>query len=121
MNRIVPLFCVAALSACTAPNNGVRVSAQQPAKPTAKMAAVPQSRNEPIFYNGKTYQLRFSPAGPGSYAMSVAGMSATQTKDAEAVATSSLRYFACRDGQNGKLTDTPHYDGSLWRMTARCA
>jgi hypothetical protein len=74
-----------------------------------------------VFYNGKTYQLHFSPAGPGTYAMTVSGMSAKQQKDAEAVATSSLRYFACKEGNTGKLTNKPSYENSIWRLTARCA
>ena len=65
----------------------------------------PQSppRSEPIFYNGKTYRLDFSPRGSGVYDMAVSGMSSGQQKDAMAVATSSLGYFACPDGQKGRL------------------
>lgn len=122
MNRKLFLVSAVALASCTSPDSGVRVTAQAPAKPVAKASsAVPQTRTEPIFYNGKTYQLHFSPAGPGIYAMTVSGMSAKQARDAEAVATSSLRYFACKEGFSGKLTGKPSYDSSIWRMTARCA
>jgi hypothetical protein len=120
MNRKLLIVLALMLQACTSQDSSVRVTAQAPVKPAPKAAAVPQTRTEPVFYNGKTYQLHFSPAGPGAYAMTVAGMSAKQAKDAEAVATSSLRYFACKEGFTGKLTDKPRYDSSIWRMTARC-
>jgi hypothetical protein len=119
MNRLLSSLCLLLLAACTSADNGVRVTAQVPEKPVPKKA-VPQTRTEPVFYNGKTYQLHFAPAAPGTYAMTVSGMSAGQGKDAEAVATSSLRYFACPDGKTGKLTDTPRYESAIWRLTARC-
>lgn len=120
MNRILLPLLTFALAACTAQNPQVRVTAEQPpAQPAPK--AVLQTRNEPIFYNGKTYQLRFAPGAAGAYAMSVAGMGSNQSKDATAVATSSLRYFACKEGMTGKLTSAPRYDGKVWHMTVRCA
>jgi hypothetical protein len=120
MNRYLFIIFTFMLAACTSQESSVRVTAEAPVKPTPKSSAVPQTRTEPVFYNGKTYQLHFTPAGPGTYAMTVSGMSAGQRKDAEAVATSSLRYFACKEGHTGKLTDQPHYETSIWRMTARC-
>jgi hypothetical protein len=122
MNRKLFLIAALALAACTSRDSSVRVTAQAPVKPVVKASpAVPQTRTEPVFYNGKTYQLHFSPAGPGAYSMTVSGMSARQAKDAEAVATSSLRYFACKEGFTGKLTAKPSFDSGIWRMTARCA
>jgi hypothetical protein len=50
----------------------------------------------------------------------VSGMGPKQQKDAVAVATSSLGYFACPDGQKGQLTGTPRYEGSVWKLAARC-
>lgn len=80
-----------------------------------------KSRSEPIFYNGKTYRLDYSYAeGQAAFDMKVSGMSARQEKDAVAVATSSLRYFACPDGQQGQLRGQPAYDGGVWRMQAAC-
>ena len=120
MNRLFLFPVLLMLAACSTQNSNVRVTAEQPPAPPPK--AVPQARNEPVFYNGKTYQLRFAPsATAGSYAMSVQGMTAGQAKDAEAVATSSLRYFACKEGMTGKLSMRPRYDGKLWHMTAHCA
>ncbi len=85
-----------------------------------KPAPAPVARSEPIFYNGKTYQLDFRPGGAGIYDMTVSGMTAKQQKDAIAVATSSLGYFACPEGQRGKLTQEPVYTASKWRIQARC-
>jgi hypothetical protein len=97
MNRKLLVTLTLVLAACTSQDSGVRVTAQAPVKPAPKAPAVPQTRTEPIFYNGKTYQLHFSHA------------------------TSSLRYFACKDGSTGKLTTKPSYQNNIWRMTARCA
>ncbi len=112
------ILCLALpLAACNNEANGVRISAEKAAPPAPVIA---KPRSEPIFYNGKTYQLDFAPQAGGGFAMAVAGMSARQEKDAVAVATSSLRYFACPDGKTGKLTNKPAYAGSTWKMQARC-
>ena len=52
--------------------------------------------------------------------MTVSGMSAKQRKDAEAVATSSLAYFACPEGQRGRLQNTPAFTNAKWHMQAKC-
>jgi hypothetical protein len=89
-------------------------------KSKSAAAPAPTARSEPIFYNGKTYRLDFSPKSGGSYDMTVSGMTAKQQKDAEAVATSSLGYFACPEGQRGKLQTKPAYADAKWRMQAKC-
>jgi hypothetical protein len=100
------------LTACQS-DNGARITSSAPAATGA--------RSEPVFYNGKTYQMSFnSTKGSGLYDMTVAGMGPGQKKDAVAVATSSLGYFACPDGQRGQLASEPSYVGSTWRMQARC-
>jgi hypothetical protein len=106
-----------ALCGCSQKDNGVRVSAE---KPVVAQVPVQKARSEPIFYNGKTYQLRFAPASGGAYDMAVSGMTDKQQKDAVAVATSSLRYFACPDGKTGKLLNQPSYSAGAWKMTGRC-
>jgi hypothetical protein len=116
---VVLAISVLALAACTAKDNGVRVTDVKPAPPKP-VAPVSGGRTEPIFYNGKTYTLKFSPSGGGSYAMAVRGMSAGQQKDAVAVATSSLRYFSCPDGKTGKVIGKPNYQGGEWVLSARC-
>lgn len=103
-----------ALSACNADDPSVRITHEKP--PAPPVAA----RSEPIFYNGKTYHLDFRPTTGGVYDMAVSGMSPKQQKDAVAVATSSLAYFACPDGQRGKLQGTPAYADAKWRMQAKC-
>jgi lipopolysaccharide export system protein LptC len=113
-SHLILLAALLALSACKS-GPAVRITNDKPeAKPVA------QSRSEPIFYNGKTYHLDFSPAGGGAYDMAVSGMNPKQKNDAVAVATSSLGYFACPDGQRGKLQNSPAYAGAKWRMQAKC-
>jgi hypothetical protein len=102
-------------TACTPKPKEVRITND------AVAAVQTKARSEPIFYNGKTYQLDFAPNDSGNFDMIVVGMSETQEADAKAVATSSLRYFACPDGQTGKLIGSPKYAAAKWRMTARCA
>ncbi len=110
------LLIVVPLAACNNDANGVRVSTQ-----TSTPAPVAKARSEPVFYNGKTYQLDFAPDGGGSFAMAVGGMTAKQEKDAVAVATSSLRYFACPEGRTGTLTRKPAFAAGTWKMQARCS
>lgn len=102
-----------ALAACS--QSDVRVTRE---KPAAQVVMTP--RSEPIFYNGKTYRLDFSPKGPNQFEMAVSGMGPKQQKDAVAVATSSLGYFACPDGQKGRLLANPVYADAKWRMQAKC-
>jgi hypothetical protein len=119
MKNIFPLLiALIGLSACTKNDASVRVTNDRP--PAAPVVAPQQARSEPIFYNGKTYNLKFAPTNAGVYDVAVNGMSAKQQKDATAVATSAIRYFACPDGKTGKLIEQPRYDGSAWRMSARC-
>lgn len=84
------------------------------------------SRSEPIFYNGKHYRLRYDYVDAlSAFNMKVSGETARMTdgqeKDAVAIATSSLRYFACPDGQSGQLVSKPKYSDGVWAMQARCA
>jgi hypothetical protein len=114
VHSVILLAAAAMLASCgTEPQ--VRITNE---KPAPKQVA---PRSEPIFYNGKTYRLDFGPRGNGVYDMSVSGMSSKQQKDAEAVAVSSLGYFACPDGKRGKLQNRPAYKDSKWRMQARCS
>jgi hypothetical protein len=114
LNRLVLPFAAALLLAGCKSDNTVRITSDAP------VAKAQPARSEPIFYNGKTYHLDFSPASGGIYNMAVSGMGPKQKKDAVAVATSSLGYFACPDGQRGKLQNEPAYAEAKWRMQARC-
>ena len=103
------------LSACGEPSS-VRITHDRP----ASEAVVMKPRSEPIFYNGKTYQLDFAPKAANLFDMSVSGMGPKQQKDAVAVATSSLGYYACPEGQKGRLQGNPVYADAKWRMQAKC-
>lgn len=114
MNRLVlAVATTAALSACKSAST-VRITNDKP------QAVQTASRSEPIFYNGKTYKLDFSSRDAGLFDMAVSGMGPKQKKDAVAVATSSLGYFACPDGQRGRLQNDPAYADAKWRMQAKC-
>ena len=110
------ILSTVSLAACQ--GDGVSIKAE---KQGASAAVINRPRSEPIFYNGKTYQLDFAPAGKGTFNMAVAGMGPKQEKDAVQLATSSLRYYACPDGKTGKLLNKPMYGGGTWRMAAHCA
>ena len=111
---LILLVAALGLAACSE-SPDVRVTRTKPAS-----QVVMKPRSEPIFYNGKTYRLDFSPKGPNLFQMSVSGMGPGQQKDAVAVATSSLGYFACPEGQKGRLQGNPAYVSSKWTMQARC-
>ena len=114
LSNLIPLAATAALLAACSSQPTVRVTNDKPAAPQVA------SRSEPIFYNGKTYKLDFSPRANGGYDMAISGMGPKQKKDAINVATSSLSYFACPDGHRGKLQNEPAYVEAKWRMQAKC-
>lgn len=119
MRNLIPcvilLGAAAALAGCDSSPSSVRITRDKPVA-----AALPAKRSEPIFYNGKTYHLDMSSRGAGLYDLAVSGMGPKQQKDAENVATSSLAYFACPDGQRGRLASSPAYADAKWRMQAKC-
>lgn len=120
MNRLIVIVAIAAtgLAACAEKPKVVSVT-HTAKKPAPK--AITKSRSEPIFYNGKTYNLAYDyAASANAFDMRVSGMAASQQKDAVAVATSSLGYFACPEGQRGQLTGAPRYEAAQWKMQARC-
>ena len=118
MNRNINLiFSAALLVGCSNTPSAVRIT-NEPA-PSAVVQA--KSRSEPIFYNGKTYKLDFAPQVSGGYAMAVSPMTGKQEKDAVAVATSALRYYACKDSQKSSLVSKPRFAENAWRMTAQCS
>jgi hypothetical protein len=117
---IIAGVAVLVLAGCASTENGVRVSQDKQAPVAAAQEPKQAWRTEPIFYNGKTYQLKFAPVDGGSYSMAVLGMRASQKKDAVAVATSSLRYFKCKDSQKGLITSGPSFADEAWKMTAKC-
>ena len=115
MNRILISAVAAALLSGCAEKNNVNITHGTPRVQT-------NSRSEPIFYNGKTYELDYSYAESSTaFEMRVSGMGPKQQKDAVAVATSSLGYFACPDGQRGHMIGSPNYSGGVWKLQAKCA
>ena len=113
LNRLVLIAAAAALLAGCKTGSTVRIE-------NAKPQPVAAARSEPIFYNGKTYQLDFSPAGSGLYDMAVSGMGPKQQKDAVQLATSSLSYYACPDGHRGRMEGVAAYANAKWRLQAKC-
>jgi hypothetical protein len=84
-----------------------------------------QSRSEPIFYNGKHYALNYTyNDATKAFDMKVSGTTAAMKpdsqRDAVNIASSSLGYFACPDGQRGHLVGSPKFDGGVWALQARC-
>ena len=113
MNHIAAILAFA-LAACSHEPAGVRLTKDVPNTPA------PAAKVEPVFYNGKTYQVSLSPTGDGSTALNIAGMNAGQVKDAAALGASSFHHFACKDSQKAILTPAI-YDGVNWKATAHCA
>jgi hypothetical protein len=80
------------------------------------------TRSEPVYYNGKTYHLdyTYTPAQGGVFDMKISGLSPKQQQDAMNIAISSLGYFACPDGQRGKIRGLPIYVDRKWNLFAQC-
>ena len=116
MRKIFALLLSGLLLAGCKATNTVTITS----KPVAQVQT--RTRSEPIFYNGKTYRLDFSyRAASSSFDMRVSGMGPKQGNDAVAVATSSLRYYACLDSQSGQMIGPPRYAAGVWNLEARCA
>ena len=113
MKKIALVICaLALLGACT--SSKVKIN-RDPATVQTK------SRSEPIFYNGKTYQLDYTYSeAQGTFDMKVSGLSPRQQQDATNIAISSLGYFACPDGQRGKIRGMPIYVDGKWSLLAKC-
>jgi hypothetical protein len=117
MNRIVLFATVMALTACTQSPSAVRITQDEPAvkpQPTVK------ARSEPVFYNGKTYQVAMSPDASGNSTISISGMSDKQAKDASGLGTSAFQHFSCRESQRAHIVTQPSYADGTWNLAARC-
>jgi hypothetical protein len=115
MRNLLVLICgLAFLTAC-ASKSKVEFTHNGPAVVQTK------SRSEPIFYNGKTYQLDYTYGeAQSAFDMRISGLGPKQQQDAMNIATSSLGYFACPDGQRGKIIGAPAYVDSKWALQAKC-
>ena len=115
MNRFIVIPFAAVLLAACAGNSNVKITHNGPA------AVQTKSRSEPVFYNGRTYRLDYEfVESDTAFDMRVSGMGPKQQKDAVAVATSALGYFACPEGQKGHLDGQPGYAAGVWKLQARC-
>ena len=56
----------------------------------------------------------------GLFDIKISGLSPKQQQDAINIAISSLGYFACPDGQRGKIKGMPIYVDKKWTLLARC-
>lgn len=113
MKKIALVICaLVLLGACTSSKVNIN-------RGTATVQT--KSRSEPIFYNGKTYQLDYTYSeAQGTFDMKVSGLSPKQQQDATNIAISSLGYFACPDGQRGKIRGMPIYVDGKWSLLAKC-
>jgi hypothetical protein len=114
MNRII--ICGALLLAACA---------KQPSKIDIADAPPPAAaRSEPVLYNGRNYLMAYT-VSDRVFDVKVSGvtrpMKAGEKQDALNIATSSVRYFGCRDKQTARILGAPRFDGGTWRLQARCA
>jgi hypothetical protein len=114
MKKLFVMVCgLVLLAACTTKSK-IEITRVAPTVQT-------KSRSEPVFYNGKNYQLDYAyNETQRVFDMKVDGLGPKQQKDATNIATSSLAYYACPDGQRGKLTGAPVYIDGKWALQAKC-
>jgi hypothetical protein len=117
MNRFLVLSALF-LTACSHEPAGVEITHNVQPKPEITIAK--PARIEPVFFNGKTYQLAMTPDGLGNYAIVISGMSATQNKDANELSKTAFHHFTCKDSQTAKLGAVPSFDGEKWVSQGRC-
>jgi hypothetical protein len=115
MNRFTALVIIASLTACSSNPSTVRITSDTAAE---KVQAKP--RLEPVFYNGKTYQVGFGPADTGGYAVAISGMGPSQQKDALGLTTSAFHHFVCKDSQKANLLSQPAFINGKWNSTIQC-
>jgi len=87
------------------------------------------ARTEPLFYNGRTYQVQFRPIGAEQvYAVnvsargSVLGKTAADGRVMSEVGRNAINHFVCQKGQKAQVLDGSVQPGIAgWNMRARCA
>lgn len=115
MQKLTVLICASAFLVACGSSSKVRFN-------RGAQTVQTNSRSEPIFYNGKTYQMDYTYSeAKGAFAMRVSGLGPKQHQDAVNIATSSLSYFACPDGQRGRIIGQPLYVDRKWSLYVSCA
>lgn len=88
------------------------------------------NHTEPVFYNGRHYDVSFRfDAHANAYEVSVAGKGgrslgseAGDQAIIEAIATSTVRHFACAASQKASvMPGSPRHSDGRWSLQARCA
>ena len=89
-----------------------------------------QKQSQPVIYNGKPYTVGFTyRGGQDVYDVSVAGKGgrplggkAGDRKIVEQIGTSTVRHFACRSGEKGRVVPgSSQHTGKAWKMHVKCA
>lgn len=119
MNHRAAAFACLLLAACSQDPNGIRLIQEKQAEADANVTL--KAKTEPVFYNGKTYQVSLAPQGDGRANVKITDMGPKQAKDASALATSALFHFACKDSQKAVLAAPPVFDGTAWSATGTCS
>jgi hypothetical protein len=114
----VALAMLCVLTACSGRSNVDVTSGGPKAVQTA-------SRTEPVFYNGSEYKLAYDyNEALKVFDVRISGttrpMKPDAQKDAVNITLSSLGYFACPDGQKGRVTNKPTFAQGTWSLQARC-
>ena len=117
MNHFAVTACLL-LAACSQDPSGIRLVQEKQAEANANAAN--SAKTEPVFYNGKTYQVSLAPAADGFSSVKIAGMSAKQERDASGLATSALFHFACKDSQKAVLQNAPVFVDGEWKTFGHC-
>ena len=117
MNHFAALTCLL-LAACSQDPSGIRLIQEKQAEAAASITL--KAKTEPVFYNGKTYQVSLAPEADGFSSVKIADMGPKQAKDASALATSALFHFACKDSQKAVLATPPAFDGTVWSTSGTC-
>lgn len=117
MNRNLLFAVLIALTACSQSPSSVRITQSEPA---LKIQPTLKARSEPVFYNGKTYQIALVPDATGLTMVTISGMSDKQSKDASGLGSSAFQHFSCRESQKAHIQSQPNYANGQWNLTARC-
>lgn len=88
-----------------------------------------QSHTEPLYYNGRTYQVQFKHIiAERVYSVNVSargrrlGKTAADARIVSEVGRNAINHFACKDNQKAQIVDGSVEPSTVgWNMRARCA